>query len=114
MTHEDLKWLILSMAGCTVSVVGAVTWLATLVFRIGQKYGSVEATLSSIQDASKRVESSAARLDRIPILETKLDQLADSITEERRRFASAWPTMVEKVTTLWERSRRDSQGQFGE
>lgn len=108
MTPELAHWVIGMLGSCTVVVVGAVVWLTTLVFNIGKKYGALEALADKINSAKDRME-------RVPIIETKLDQLAASHAEERRRFASDFPAVVEKVTTLWERSRqRESQGQYGE
>ena len=107
MTPELAHWVIGMLGSCTVVVVGAVVWLTTLVFNIGKKYGALEAI-------ADKIDKSGDRIDRIPILETKLDQLAQSHAEERRRFASDWPEMHERVTTLWERSRRrESQGEYG-
>lgn len=114
MTPEQLQefaslahWAIGAFASCAVIVVGAVVWLTTLVFGIGKKYGALEALTAKIDKTHDRIE-------RVPIIETKLDQLALSHAEERRRFASDFPAIVEKVTALWDRSQRASQGQFGE
>lgn len=119
LTPEMLKWAIGTIGACTVAIIGAVVWLATLVFRIGQKYGAVESEIASFKRAVNKLESSHERLGRIDVLETKLEQVIDSHAEERRRFASDFPEMQSKVTALWERvfslqQWRKSQGQYGE
>ena len=119
MNPELVKWAIVAIASCTVTIVGAVVWLATLVFKIGQKYGSVETELAALHETGKKFEKANDRLDRVPLIETKLDMLADAVAEERRRFASEFPEMQQKVTALWERvfslqNWRKSQGQYGE
>ena len=118
MTPEMMKWALGAMGACTVTVLGAVVWLATLVFRVGQKYGSVETSLEAIKAAADAMQHAHERLDRIPIIEMKVEGLAESISEERRRFASLIPQMQEKLTTLWERvfslqTWRKSQGHYG-
>ena len=118
MTPEMMKWALGAMASCTVAVVGAVAWLALLVFRVGQKYGAVETTLEAIQKTSDAMAEDRDKLDRIPLIELKVEQLTQFQAEERRRFASEWPEMRDKVTALWERvfslqAWRRSQGQFG-
>lgn len=118
MTAETLHLALWIIGGCTVAIVGAVVWLATLVFRIGQKYGVVETEIGEFKKSVAEFKKASERLERIPILEIKVDQLAMSSAEERRRFASEWPELREKVTTLWERvfslqNWRKSQGQYG-
>lgn len=119
MNPELAKWIIGALAGCTVTVVGAVVWLAVLVFKIGHKYGAVEKELSTLHETGKKFEKANEKLERVPLIETKLDLLADAVGEERRRFASEFPEMQQKVTALWERvfslqNWRKSQGQYGE
>lgn len=97
------QWIIGLLLTCTSMVVGAVAWLSVLVFKIGQKYGAVETQLATIHKAGERFEKANEKLDRIPLLETKLDLLADSVAEERRRHASEFPEMRDKVTALWEK-----------
>jgi hypothetical protein len=119
MNPELVKWIVVAIASCTATVIGAVVWLAVLVFKIGQKYGAVETELATIHEAGRKMEKANEKLDRVPLIETKLDMLADAVAEERRRFASEFPDMQQKVTTLWERvfslqNWRKSQGQYGE
>lgn len=103
MTPELLKWLLGAIGGCTVAIVGAVVWLSVLTFRIGHKYGSVETKLEKFDKAIGKLESVQEDLQRIVVVETKLEQLLDSHAEERRRFASDWPEMKSKVDVLWEK-----------
>lgn len=103
MNPELAKWVIFAIASCTVTVVGAVAWLAVLVFKIGQKYGAVETELATLHETGKKFEKANERLERIPVIETKLGQLAEVSAEERRRFASEWPPYRSKVDALWEK-----------
>jgi hypothetical protein len=119
MTPEMMKWALGAMASLSAAVLGAVVWLTVLVFRVGQKYGAVENTLEAIQKTSDALHEDRTKLDRIPIIELKVDQLAQAQADERRRFASEWPEMREKVATLWQKvfsmaNWRKSQGQYGE
>lgn len=103
MTPELAKWLIGIVITCTVAIGGAVAYLSTVVFKIGQKYGAVETSLTAIQKAGEKIEKHGERLERIPILEMKIDTHANAYAEGQRRFNSIIPPLQEKVTTLWEK-----------
>jgi hypothetical protein len=112
ITPELAKILIGALLTGTATVIGAVVWLTTLVFRIGREHGRLEALADRIEHVAAMVEETK----KIPIIETKLDQLAAFYAEERRRYAGQWTEVLEKVAKLWDRSehRRESQGQYGE
>ena len=119
MTPELLHLALWIIGGCTVTIVGAVVWLASLVFRIGKKYGAVEIEIDRLEKGVEKLDRSTEALARLPLIEQKLDQLAASHGEERRRWASEWPEYRSKVDRLWEKvfslqSWRRSQGQFGD
>lgn len=92
MSPELAKWLI-------GSVVGAVVYISAIVFAVGRKYGKVESTLEALQEAAKKVEKASDKLERIPILEVKVDTIANA----QARMSSLLPPMQEKVTALWEK-----------
>lgn len=120
MTPETIHLALWIFGCCTAAVVAAVVWLTALVFRVGHKYGLVERDLERLERGVADLEKATEKLERIPAIEAKLDQAIASHAEERRRYASEWPKLQEKVTTLWEKTfsierwKRASQGQFGE
>ena len=103
MNPELLKWALGAVGACTVAIVGAVVWLATLVFKVGQKAGAVEKTIERLEKSVEKVDKVGERLEMIPLIKQQVEQLALTFTEERRRFNSVFPDLQHKVTTLWEK-----------
>lgn len=96
MTPDAAKSLVTAMWVVGTAIVAAVAWLSVLVFKAGSKLARFEA-------AADKIEKACERLERIPIIEVKVDQLAEAQTEDRRRVNSLIPPIQEKVTTLWEK-----------
>lgn len=92
MNAELAKWLI-------GAVVGAVLYISGIVFVVGRKYGKVETTLDALQKAAEKVEKASEKLERIPIIEVKVETLANA----QARMSGMFPPMQEKVTALWEK-----------
>lgn len=96
MTPEVAKSLVTALWVVGSAVVMAVAWLTAMVFRAGAKLARFEA-------AAEKIEKAGSLLERVPIVEVKLEQLAEAQTEDRRRFNSVIPPIQEKVATLWEK-----------
>lgn len=103
MTPELIKWALAAVGTCTVAIVGAVVWLAALVFKVGQKAGHIETTIERLEKSAGLVDKVSDRLEMIPLIRQQLEQLTLALTEERRRINSVIPEMQQKVTALWER-----------
>ena len=81
MSEETVKWVIGSAGSAGMIVSGLVVYLVRLAYGIGQSAKAIESKLEKLTKIEERAE-------RVPVIETKLEQLANAQTAHRAKTDS--------------------------
>lgn len=100
MAPETLKWLIGGAASSVVVIGGVLGWLMSMVYRLGQ-------SAKTIEQVGKDLLHVRERADKVPIIETKLEQLADAQQAHRAKTDS---DIRELRRAVWGRSSPHMNG----
>ncbi len=104
MTPETIKWIAGGAASSVVVFGGLIAWLMRLVYQLG-------ASAKSIEEMRADLVGMKTNADKVPILETKAEQISEMLHAHIRKHDS---DVKELRRAVWGRSSPDYSNGHGE